>query len=75
MGTKPFYTSTTVIGLVVAALSSVYMVTFGTEPTPEESQGLSQAVAQVFEWIGILVALYGRWKATQPLRVLPTTTE
>lgn len=75
MGTKPFYTSTTFVGLLVAAISSIYMVAFGTEPTPEEAQGISQAVAQVFEWAGLLVALYGRWKATQPLSALPTKTE
>jgi len=72
MGTKAFWTSKTFHGLVVALASSIYVVASGGEPDDTVNSGLNLAVAQVLEWIGILVAFYGRWTATQPLSTTMT---
>lgn len=67
MGTKPFWQSTTFRGLIVAAISSIYMFATGLEAGDEITSSVSNAVIQIIEWVGILLAFYGRWYATQPL--------
>jgi len=63
MDSKPWYTSTTVWGGIIAAASPLIGVIFHVN-LASESAAIADALAALGAGIGGLIAVYGRTKAT-----------
>jgi uncharacterized membrane protein len=64
------FTSVTIIGIAIAAASN-FLPAVGIEVNQDAAIDLAERVKaaypEIVEAIGLIVALVGRWRATQPL--------
>jgi uncharacterized membrane protein len=64
------FTSVTIIGIAIAAASN-FLPTVGIEVNQDATVDLVEhakvAYPEIVEAIGLILALIGRWRATQPL--------
>lgn len=65
--TKRWYNSATIRGAFVAALPAVVMFLkiFGIEVVSEEVRVIEEAIICFFSFVGVVIAIYGRVRATK----------
>lgn len=64
---KPWYTSRTVWGAIIAVVASVIPLVsrMGVEGVTDDATNIASGIAAV---VGGIVAIYGRYKAAEPLK-------
>ena len=70
METKWFATSTTVIGLVLTALVT-FAPMIGLSFSADDAQLVSANIDKVLQGVFLLVSMWGRIRAAQPLSLMP----
>lgn len=65
-GNKPWYTSKTIWGSLVAMIAGIGSA-FGLDLDPQTQAGLVDEFLKIISAAGSLMAIYGRFSATQPI--------
>ncbi len=63
---KPWYTSKTIWGSLIAMIAGIGSA-FGFEIDPQSQAGLVDSILKLVSAAGSLLAVYGRFSATQPI--------
>ncbi len=65
-GNKPWYTSKTIWGSLIAMIAGIGGA-FGLDLDPQTQAGLVDGILKIVSAAGSLLAIYGRFSATQPI--------
>lgn len=71
--TKSPLASVTIMGVIVAGIAAA-LGYFGFDLLPGEREQLQDMLYVIAEYIGLIIAIFGRWRAKRPLSMKKPST-